>query len=166
MAWGVSPDSTGADIVNPSELRSRSGRLISTVAAVSGLYDIGLAAALLLARSWLQHAFSLPPPVPAVHADLNALFALAIGIGYILPFRQPHKWRAYLWLMGPFLKGLGAALFVADYVLRGSPASFLIFAVSDGTLALWTAWALAVTRPSTVARPKRPSHTRGTGGDR
>jgi len=114
------------------------------VAAVSGLYDIGLAAALLLGRSWLVRAFGVPPPVPAVHADLNGLFALAVGVGYILPYRRPDAWRAYLWLMGPFLKGLGALLFVADHWLRGSPAAFLLFAACDGALALWTTWALVV----------------------
>ena len=37
--------------------------------------------------------------------------------------------------MGPFLKGLGAVLFVADHFLRGSPDSFLVFAPCDGLLA-------------------------------
>ena len=40
------------------------------------------------------------------------------------------------------LKGAGAVLFVADYLLRGSPASFLLFAAADGALALVTLWAL------------------------
>jgi hypothetical protein len=40
--------------------------------------------------------------------------------------------------MGPLLKGAGAAAFLLDYALRGSPASFLLFAASDGTLALVT----------------------------
>lgn len=115
------------------------------MAAVSGLYDIALGAALLLGRSWLVRVFDVPPPVPAVHADLNGLFALAIGIGYILPYRRPDQWRAYLWLMGPFLKGLGAVLFVADHVLRGSPDSFLVFAACDGLLAVVTWRVLMVT---------------------
>jgi hypothetical protein len=122
----------------------RSARLLSAVAAVSGLYDIALACALLLGRSWLVRVFGVPPPVPPVHADLNGLFALAIGVGYILPWREPDRWRAYLWVMGPFLKGLGAALLVADHVLRGSPGSFLVFAIGDGALAAWTLWALLV----------------------
>ena len=116
------------------------------MAAVSGLYDTSLAVSLLLFRPWLSRAFGVPPPVPPVHADLNGLFALAIGVGYILPFRRPDTWRPYLWLMGPFLKGLGAVLFLGDYALRGSPASFLLFAASDGALALVTLWALLVTR--------------------
>jgi hypothetical protein len=39
---------------------------------------------------------------------------------------------------GVFAKGLGAAVFVADHVLNGSPPSFLLFAATDGTLALLT----------------------------
>jgi hypothetical protein len=132
----------------------KSDRLLSTVAAVSGLYDVGLAAALLLGRSWLVRAFGVSEPAPPIHADLNGLFALAIGIGYILPFRDPDRWRAYLWVMGPFLKGLGAALFVADYVLRGSPASFLLFAACDGTVAMLTLWALMRTRADFGHRPE------------
>ncbi len=123
-----------------------SARLLSTVAAVSGLYDIALAGALVLGRSWLARVFGVPEPAPPIHADLNGLFALAIGLGYVLPFRDPHRWRAYLWLMGPFLKGLGVVLFLADHLLRGSPASFLLFAACDGTLAVVTLWALMVTR--------------------
>ena len=37
-----------------------------------------------------------------------------------------------MWIMGPLLKGAGALVFVLDYVYRGSPASFLLFAASDG----------------------------------
>jgi hypothetical protein len=44
--------------------------------------------------------------------------------------------------MGPLLKGAGALTFVIDYYLRHSPPAFLLFAVSDGTLALVTLWAL------------------------
>jgi len=45
-------------------------------------------------------------------------------------------------VMGPLLKGAGAAAFVADYFLRGSPRSFLLFAASDGLLAAITLYAL------------------------
>ena len=49
-----------------------------------------------------------------------------------------------MWIMGVFLKGAGTLAFVLDYVLRGAPASFLVFAVSDGLLAALTLWALTV----------------------
>jgi len=52
------------------------------------------------------------------------------------------RFRWYLWLMGPVLKGAGAVAFVLDHVLRGSPRSFLLFAASDGVLAIVTLWAL------------------------
>jgi hypothetical protein len=44
--------------------------------------------------------------------------------------------------MGPLLKGAGALIFVLDYFVRHSPPAFLLFAISDGTLALVTFWAL------------------------
>jgi hypothetical protein len=47
-----------------------------------------------------------------------------------------------MWVMGPLLKGGGAAIFVLDYVYRGSPEAFLLFAASDGSLALLTLYAL------------------------
>jgi hypothetical protein len=49
--------------------------------------------------------------------------------------------------MGPILKGAGAIAFVLDYALRGSSASFLLFAAFDGTLGGVTLWALLRTRP-------------------
>ena len=87
-----------------------------------------------------------PSPAPPIHADLNGLFTLAIAAGYLLPYRDPERYRGYLWVMGPMLKGAGAALFAADCVLRGSPASYLLFAAGDGTLALVTLWGLLTTR--------------------
>jgi len=91
--------------------------------------------------------FAVALPSPPIHADLNGIFLLAVAAGYLIPYRDPDGsgGRAYLWTMGPLLKGAGAAAFVLDYFLRGSPASFLLFAASDGTLALLTLWALLVT---------------------
>jgi hypothetical protein len=115
-------------------------------AALSAVYDILIGAALLAGRPVLVQLFGLPDPVPPIHADLNGLFALAVGVGYVLPLRDPERYRAYLWLMGPCLKGAGAILFVVDHLMRGSPASFLLFAVGDGSLALLTLWALVQSR--------------------
>jgi hypothetical protein len=117
-------------------------RRLTIVAAVSGIYDLTVGVALVAGRDLLARLFGVPHPVPAIHADLNGLFLLAIAAGYILPYRNPQKYRGYLWVMGPLLKGAGAATFVLDYVFRGSPASYLIFAFGDGTLALLTLWAL------------------------
>jgi hypothetical protein len=86
--------------------------------------------------------FGVAPPQPPVFGTLNGLFLLVIGIGYLMPYRDPVRYRGYLWVMGPMLKSAGAAVFVLDYAMRGSPASFLLFAFSDGALALLTLWGL------------------------
>ena len=113
---------------------------------MSAVYDALLGVGLLAGRDLLVQWFGVRPPLPAIHADLNGLFALAIAAGYLLPYRDPDRYRGYLWIMGPVLKGAGAVLFVADHVLRGSPASFLLFGAADGALALVTLWALVATR--------------------
>ena len=122
---------------------------------MSGVYDILVGAALFVFTAQMAAAFGVPPPVPEIHAKLNGLFLLAVGAGYYLPWREPERYRAYLWLMGPLLKGAGAAVFVADYVLNGSPASFLLFAASDGALALWTLGALLLTGQRAEDRGQR-----------
>ena len=119
---------------------------LRAIALVSLAYDALLGIGRLAGRGLLVQWFGVPQPLPPIHADLNGLFALAIAAGYLLPYRDPERYRGYLWVMGPMLKGAGAALFVADYLLRGSPASYLMFAAGDGTLALVTLWGLLTTR--------------------
>jgi hypothetical protein len=116
--------------------------VLRLVSAVSGVYDVVVGAALFLFTAQMAAAFGVAPPVPEVHAKLNAVFLLVIGAGYYLPWREPDRYRAYLWLMGPVLKGAGAAVFIADYFVNDSPRAFLLFAFSDGLLALWTLAAL------------------------
>lgn len=123
-----------------------SGTPLRAIALVSLVYDALLGVGLLAGRSLLLRWFGLSAPIPAIHADLNGLFALAVAAGYVLPYRDPVRYRGYLWVMGPFLKGGGAALFIADHVLRGSPSSFLLFALCDGSLAALTLWALLRSR--------------------
>ena len=102
---------------------------------------------MIAARPVLARIFDVPLPVPPIHADLNGIFLVAVAAGYLIPYREPESsaGRAYLWVMGPLLKGAGALTFVLDRLLRQSPASFLLFAASDGTLALVTLWALLTT---------------------
>jgi hypothetical protein len=120
--------------------------VLAAIAAISGLYDIVVGAFLLLAADRLAAGFGVPPASPRIFADLNGLFLVAVGLGYYLPWRDPERYRGYLWVMGPFLKGAGALAFVLDYLYRGSPRSFLLFAASDGLLALMTLVALIGTR--------------------
>jgi hypothetical protein len=117
---------------------------VRTVAAVSLVYDAIVGVVMLAGRSLLAQLFDVALPVPPIHADLNGIFLLAIAAGYLIPFREPASagGRAYLWVMGPMLKGAGAATFIVDYFVRHSPPSFLLFAVSDGVIALLTLAAL------------------------
>jgi hypothetical protein len=119
-------------------------RALRIVAAVSGIYDALVGVLMLAGRPLLVQVFAVPPPVPPIHADLNGIFVLAIAAGYLIPYREPESraGRTYMWVMGPLLKGAGAIAFVLDYALRSSPSSFLLFAVSDGTLAAVTLWVL------------------------
>jgi len=119
------------------------------IAAVSGVYDALVGVALLSGRPMLSRLFHVPLPEPPIHAELNGVFLIAVAVGYLIPYREPRSSgaRAYLWVMGPLLKGGGALTFVLDFLLRHSPASFLLFACSDGALALATLWILTSQRP-------------------
>ncbi len=125
--------------------------MIRLIAAVSAVYDGLVGVVMIVGRPFLSSLFDVPLPQPPIHADLNGVFLLSISLGYLIPYRYPDSrgGRGYLWTMGPFLKGLGAVTFVLDFVFRHSPRSFLLFAVSDGTLALLTLWVLlSAPRPS------------------
>jgi hypothetical protein len=130
---------------------------VRTVAAVSGAYDALVGVMMLAGRPIFARLFDVPVPVPPIHADLNGVFLLAVAAGYVIPFRWPDtaEGRTYLWVMGPLLKGAGALTFVLDYAFRHSPSSFLLFAASDGALAVLTWWALVTSSTSTPANPPR-----------
>src|SRR4030095_11158946 len=97
---------------------------LKSIALFSFFYDVSVGVAMSLGRGLLVDWFGVAPPQPPIHADLNAVFVTTVGIGYLLPFRDPVRYRGYLWLMGPLLKGVGAVVFVLDYLYRGSPPSF------------------------------------------
>jgi hypothetical protein len=124
--------------------------VLSRIAALSGLYDAVVGALLLCAPAWFAATFGVAPASPRIFSDLNGLFLLAVAMGYSLPWRDPPRYRGYLWVMGPFLKGSGVIAFLLDYFLRGSPRSFLLFAASDGALALITLYGLLVTRRDAI----------------
>jgi hypothetical protein len=121
--------------------------LLRPIAAISGIYDAAVGLFLLLAADRMAAMFGVAPARPPIFSDLNGLFLLAVGIGYYWPWRDPRGARWYLWVMGPGLKGAGALAFLLDYFVRAhSPASFLLFALSDGSLALLTLIALMTAR--------------------
>jgi hypothetical protein len=111
---------------------------LKTLALLSGIYDLLLAAPMLLAPVATARLFGAPPPVPVLNAELNGVFTLTLAAGYFWAAQDVESRRGYLWVAGVLAKGLGAALFVADHFARASPASFLLFAATDGALALLT----------------------------
>lgn len=124
---------------------------LSVVAGVSLVYDLSAGVILLVATDRMASWFGVPLPDPVLFAKLNGLFLTAVGLGYLQPLFRPDAHRAYLWVFGVLLKTGGAVVFVADHYLNGSPASFLVFAASDGTLALATLVALLARTDSDAA---------------
>ncbi|HJZ75623.1 MAG TPA: hypothetical protein VKE51_28010 [Vicinamibacterales bacterium] len=126
----------------------------SAVAVASAIYDGLIAVMMVAGRPLMAQIFNVALPQPPIHADLNGVFLVAVAAGYVIPYREPDSvgGRTYLWVMGPMLKGIGALTFIADYIVRHSPASFLLFAAGDGSMALLTLWALTT---AAQARPSR-----------
>ncbi len=111
---------------------------LKTLALLSGIYDLALALPLLLAPGWVAALAGAPAPVPVINAQLNGLFTLTLAAGYFWAAQAVEERRGYLWVAGVLAKAGGALLFILDQWLRVSPRSFLLFAVSDGCLALLT----------------------------
>lgn len=136
--------------------------MLRLIALISGVYDVTVGITLMFFREVLQSWFGVYPPQPAIHADLNAVFVAVIGIGYLGPLVYPERYRAYLWLFGVVLKAAGALAFVVNFVMRDSPASYLLFAACDGGLAVATLLVLL----SWPAKPRQttvvPSTPHGT----
>ena len=111
---------------------------LKTLAVISGLYDLGLALTMLFFAREAALLFGAPPPVPLLNAQLNGVFTLALGLGYFWAREDVNARRGYFWIFGVIAKGLGALLFVIDHFVQGSPRPFLLFAFTDGALALAT----------------------------
>ena len=112
------------------------------LALLSGAYDLALALSTLFFAVPLARLFGAPPPVPVINAQLNGVFTLTLAAGYFWAAGDVQARRGYLWCAGVLAKGLGAALFLLDHFMNGSPSSFLLFVATDGTLALLTLWLL------------------------
>jgi hypothetical protein len=113
-------------------------RRLRALCYVSGAYDLALALPMLLAPAATAALFGSPAPVPVVNAQLNGVFTLSLAVGYFWAARDPAARRGYLWVAGVLAKLLGVAVFVADHFLNESPAAFLLFALTDGTLGVLT----------------------------
>jgi len=111
---------------------------LRALSLVSGIYDAAIGVAMLFAAVPLARLFGAPEPVPLLNAQLNGLFTLTLALGYFWAAGDAPARRGYLWVAGVFAKGVGASLFVWDHFAHGSPTAFLLFAATDGSLALLT----------------------------
>lgn len=127
---------------------------LRTLALASAAYDFALAAPMLLAPEATARLFGAPPPVPVINAQLNGLFTASLGAGYLWAARDVDARRGYLWVAGVLAKLPGALLFVVDHLVRSSPASFLLFAATDGTLGFVTLGLLLATRRVSPPTPR------------
>lgn len=118
----------------------------SVVAGISLIYDLSIGLALLAATDRFASLFGVVVPEPRLFVTLTGIFLVCVGLGYLQPMRDPEHHRAYLWVFGPLLKGLGAVVFIWEHLVNGAPASYLLFASTDGALALATLWTLTVNR--------------------
>ena len=134
-------------------------RFLFAVVLASGIYDLVLGGALLFGLDQVRQLLGTEAPRFPINANLNGLFAIAIGVGYFAVLRRPWEHRWYLWLMGPFLKGGGALLFAVDFLWRDSPPVFLLFAAGDGVLAAATVVALTG-RAAATSDPRRSDSER------
>ena len=128
-------------------------KFLAAVARISLVYDLAVGVVMLAATGVLASVFGVPPPVPILFAKLLGIFLICVGLGYAPAIRHPERHRWYLWVFGPGLKGAGAVAFIADYLINHSPRAFLLFAASDGALALLTLWGLLRLSPRSSARP-------------
>ena len=113
-------------------------RQLSVVAGISFAYDLIIGLALLAATDRFAALFGVPVPEPRLFVTICGLLLVCVGLGYLQPMRDPSRHRAYLWIFGPVLKGLGACVFISEHLWNGGPQSYLLFAATDGTLALVT----------------------------
>ena len=121
---------------------------LRALAVVGGIYDLALSVPMLFLPELTARLFGAPAPVPVINAQLNGLFTLTLALGYFWCAQNAEARRGYLWVGGAFVKIVGAALFIGDHFLRGSPSSFLLFAATDGSIGLVTLVALLRSRRS------------------
>jgi len=110
----------------------------SVVAGISLVYDLVIGLALLAATDRFASLFGVVVPEPRLFVTLTGIFLVCVGLGYAQPMRDPEHHRAYLWIFGPLLKGAGAIIFIWEHLVHSGPASYVLFAFTDGALAIAT----------------------------
>jgi hypothetical protein len=113
-------------------------RQLSVVAGISLVYDLAIGLALLVAADSFAALFGVPVPEPRLFVTICGVLLVCVALGYLQPMREPARHRTYMWIFGPGLKGAGASVFLYEHFVNGGPTSYLLFAATDGLLALAT----------------------------
>jgi hypothetical protein len=124
-------------------------------------YDAILSLLMLFGQSWLAGAFGIAPLNYPATGQLNGLFVGCVAAGYGIPLRGLQGGRLYLWVFGVALKLGGVLLFASRVALWDDPPQFLLFALCDGLLGLWTLvvlrWSGRAAVPAAGGRDARPT---------
>ena len=120
---------------------------LKALAWVSGIYDLALAVPMLFAARETARLFGAPDPVPLLNAQLNGVFTLSLGVGYFWAAAATARSGAVTsgW-PGCSRRGWGPRSSWSTISCAARRTSFLLFAATDGSLALLTL-ALLLRRP-------------------
>ena len=102
---------------------------------VGASVDLAFGATILVAPGLAAPWLHLTLPHPRIHLDLNGLFLCALGVLYLLIWRQPRR-LAPAAAVATLLRFAGAALFAAGVATGRAEPVFAGFAVLDLGLAL------------------------------
>lgn len=102
--------------------------------ALGAVYDWGFAVAILLFKARAAALLGLSLPADPVYLDLNAVFLVLLGGLYLLPARDPERYRGVVAIAaaGRFL----GFLFLGSAWLDGRPLAFLALSLGDLAFAL------------------------------
>jgi hypothetical protein len=115
--------------------------MLQLLAIVNAVINAGLGTALLLTRGAVYGRVGLPVPLP-FHAQILAVFLIAIGVGFVPAVMDPKRQRPYLWIFGVGVRLAGGGLFLRVWLL--GVTGWLVGALAAGDLVLAVLMILAL----------------------
>jgi quinol-cytochrome oxidoreductase complex cytochrome b subunit len=118
---------------------------------VAGVYDLVLGLGYLFLYRWVFNRFSVMLPNHPAYLQLNALFVVVFGLGFLLVARDPERNRDIIRL-GVLLKLAYAGIVFTYAALGNMPSMWIPWAVCD---LLFAAAFLLALRAIPTGRPAR-----------
>lgn len=103
---------------------------------VGAVVDLGFGIAILAAAEALAPLMRVTLSTPRVYMDLNGLFLCALGLIYVLIWRQPRRLVSVA-AAATLLRFAGCALFFASVAVGRAEPTFALIGTLDGGLAVW-----------------------------